>query len=198
MRSYNCAMPRDNPKSIRRRILLDLYEVYQEQPLQMVSAEELIERTGISREVLPPNAFYLHDRGLVEMMVGYTPPLFAGIRISPRGIDLVEDRAKFDIEFPELGVAESETRAVLMPLLMRVVDEIEASAMNGARRAWLLQDVARLRDELRQPRDAWRSEHIKSLFEGFDDYFDGAAAEYIRAISHLQKILADEFDLLND
>lgn len=191
-------MANPNPKSTRRRILLDLYEVYQEQPLQMVSAEELIERTGIPREVLPPNAFYLHDRGLVEMMVGYTPPLFAGIRISPRGIDLVEDRAKFDIEFPELAVAEFETRAVLMPLLMRVVDEIEASAMNGARRAWLLQDVARLRDELRQPRDAWRGEHIRTLFEGFDDYFEGVAADHIRALSHLQKTLADEFDLLND
>ena len=85
-----------------------------------------------------------------------------------------------------------------MPLLMRVVDEIEASALNGARRAWLLQDVALLRDELRQPRDAWRNEHIKGLFEGFDDYFDGAAAERIRAIAELRDTLAGEFDLLSD
>ena len=69
-----------HPKAVRRRILVMLYESYQVHPLQMITPAEIMEAIALSKEDLAANAYYLHDSGLVEMMMGYAPPLFAAAR----------------------------------------------------------------------------------------------------------------------
>ncbi len=149
-------MSSQHPKSVRRRILTILYERYMNDPLDMLTPEDLLEDGTVAREDLVPNAHYLSDRGLVELMIGYSPPMFAAVRITANGIDLVENQFEFNLRFPgspdemEQGVAD-------LPLLIeRLVEEADFAPLDGEARQSLLRDVQYLRDECSRPAAASR------------------------------------------
>ncbi|HRZ16708.1 MAG TPA: hypothetical protein P5141_04015, partial [Candidatus Hydrogenedentes bacterium] len=99
---YNPDMSDRHYRHIRRTLLKALYEQYREDPLEMVEPERLLPKVDGDRRSLMFNMHYLSDRGLVEMMLGYRPPLFSGARITADGIDLVENRTLFDAKYPPL------------------------------------------------------------------------------------------------
>ena len=70
-RWYNLGMGSQHPKVVRRHVLLLLYEHFHRDPNAVVSPEDFREELGYETEPLSSNAYYLHERGLVELMFGF-------------------------------------------------------------------------------------------------------------------------------
>ena len=158
-------MSAPHPKSIRRKILEILYAWYRKDPLYMLCPEDFTENGELSREALGANIHYLADRDMVELMMGYNPPLFTGARIAPDGIDLVENRFVFDLRFPPALSALEESMAALPHLLEDLVAQADLSPLDGDTRQTLLRDVQFLRDEVARPAERWRAEVLEALLE---------------------------------
>lgn len=161
-----------HPKSVRRRILEVLYEKYLKDPLDMPAPDDLLEDGTIAREDLVSNAFYLHDRGLIELMIGYAPPMFAAAHISADGIDLVENEFEFNLRFPKLPGQTEEAAREIPQLVERLVAEADFSPLDGEARKCLLRDVQYLRDELARPAVRWRTTVIESVLKWIAEQFD--------------------------
>lgn len=177
-----------NPKSVRRRILTILYEHYLADPLEMLAPEDVLEDGTILREDLLANIHYLGDRGLVELMIGYNPPMFAAARITADGMDLVENRFEFNLRFPpELDELE-ETMAGVPLLMERLVAEADFSSVDGEKRKCLLRDIQYLRDELARPAERWRRNVIETVCSWIDDYFANRD-EVLPSLSELREAI---------
>jgi len=156
-------MNRKHPKTVRRRLLTILYERYLQDPLEMLSPEDLLADGTVERADLVANMHYLHDRHLVELMIGYAPPMFAAARITADGIDLVENRFEFNLRFPPAPDEQEEAFAALPYLLERLLEEADFSPLDGEARRCLLRDVQFLRDEISRPASRWRREVIEQV-----------------------------------
>ena len=178
----------ENPKSVRRSILIFLYDRYLMDPLEMLTPEDVLEDGTVRREDLLANIHYLADRGLVELMIGYNPPMFAAARITANGIDVVEDPFELNLRFPPaLGELE-ETMARVPFLVERLVSEADFSALDGEKRKSLLRDVQYLRDELARPAERWRADVIETVCSWIEVYFDGTG-ESLPSLPELRKAI---------
>jgi len=177
-----------SPKSVRRQLLLKLYDAYFVDPLDMLSPEDVLGDGAIAREALSPNAHYLHDRQLIELIVGYNPSTFAAARITAKGIDLVENHFEFNLLFPP-GPGEGEGYAAELPQLMeRLVEEADFSPLDGEARRNLLRDVQFLRDELARPESRWRHHVILTFLDWIGGYFE-APGEVLPSLGALRQRL---------
>lgn len=170
-------MKSTHPKAVRRRLLELLYAAYSRNPLEMLEPADVLADGTVAREDLISNMYYLSDRGLVEMMPSYTPPMFAAVRITADGIDLVENEFEFNLRFPgEPGKLEAS--AANVPHLMeKLVEEADFSELDGEKRRCLLRDIQYLRDELARPAERWRGEVVRTLMRWIDAYFKNPAKE---------------------
>lgn len=177
-----------HPKSIRRRFLQVLYEHYMADPLEMVPPEVFLD-DGMERAQLIPNTYYLSDRGLIELMRGYNPHLFAGARITPQGIDLVENHYAFNTAFPP-DPSEMEVGTAAIPLLLeRLVEEVELSPLDGETRRALLRDVIYLRDEIARPVERWRRHVIDAALQWIDAYQDGCTEHFLPSCARIKEAM---------
>lgn len=157
----------EDHKALRRMILELLYQAYLDDPLRMVEPETFFASPPLDRENIVPNMHYLADRKLVEMMLGYAPPMFAAVRITAAGIDLVEHRFQFNLEFPATqGGPDSEIPA----LLERLVEEGDFLPIDGLARRQLLGDIQFLREELSRPVDRWRPRLVRALLDAMEEH----------------------------
>jgi len=171
---YTWAMCAKHPKAIRRRILRTLYDSYVANPMAMLSAEDLVESVLAEHEDIVFNTFYLHDRGLVELMHGYVPNSFSAVRISADGIDLVENHFEFNLRFPETPDGLGPDPADAVPaLVMRLLAEADNVPLDGEARRSLLRDVAYLRDELARPVARWRGDVLDAVAKWIAEAVDG-------------------------
>ncbi len=177
-------------KSIRRRLLVMLYDRYFVDPMDMLSPEDLMAESGLSREELLPNMYYLHDRQLAEVMIGYNPPLFAAARITSKGIDLVENHFEFNLLFPSVPGQQEEDMADVPVLIERLVEEADFCALDGESRKCLLRDVQYLRDELARPVSRWRYNVIHAVLYWMEEWFSEPDRE-IPSLRKLQSILLE-------
>ena len=155
-------------KATRRAILELLYHAYLEDPLRMVEPEAFHEESAAVRSHIVPNMHYLADRKLVEMMIGYSPPLFSAVRITPGGIDLVENRFEFDRLFPALPGTEAGPLQAIPMILERLVEEGDFIAVDGTTRRQLLGDILYLREELSLPPERWRRPLIDAVMDAVE------------------------------
>jgi hypothetical protein len=169
-------MTMNNPHVVRRSIMEILYASFQNDPLQMLAPADIVERGPVTIPELVPNAHYLHDRKLIEMMMGYTPPLFAAARIAPEGIDLFEDAKAFDLKFPEKLEPATAGIPDLVQVVLQLMQEAEATSLEGRRRDWLLNDIDLLRADLAVPKRDWNADAILSRLEWLDGFFDDETA----------------------
>lgn len=172
-RCYNHPMQYAYYKAARRTILETLYETYRADPLGTLPPEDLLEKTDLSKEDLAFNCHYLADRGLIELVLGYSPPLFSLARIRPLGIDLVENPFALNREFPP-AMDHHEAQAAQLPVLLeKLVAEVDLAHVCGVERARMLRDVQYLRDEIAQRPSAWRMELVNRVSDwieaGTDD-----------------------------
>ncbi len=162
-------METKHPKSVRRRLLTILYERYLEDPLDMLGPEEFLKDGVIGRKELVANMHYLGDRDFVELMIGYHPPMFAAVRITADGIDLVENRFEFNLRFPPTPSEMEESAADLPHLIERLVEEADFSPLDGEARKCLLRDVQYLRDEVARPVERWRRPVIEAVLDWIEE-----------------------------
>lgn len=156
--------------------------------MQMLTPDDIMEDGLVAVSELSANCHYLHDRSLIELLVGYNPPMFAAARIAPKGIDLYEDPLKFDKLFPE-NPAERRLRAPnVIPVMMRLAQESERSPMEGLRREWLLRDLGQLREKLRQVPEDWEADAILNDLEWLEGILQEEGLE-LEAFSELQSML---------
>ena len=125
----------------------------------------------LTREDLLSNVHYLHDRGLIELLIGYNPPMFAAARISPNGVDMVENPYEFNLRFPA-PMGEMDATLASVPLLVeQLVQEADFCALDGEKRKCLLRDIQYLRDELSRPEERWRREVVATVLGWLAGYF---------------------------
>ncbi|MBI1320071.1 MAG: hypothetical protein GC168_14165 [Candidatus Hydrogenedens sp.] len=164
-----------HPKAVRRLLLRILYESYMRDPLNMLSPQDFFDR-GLDKQDLAVGMHYLRDAQLAEVMLGYVPPLFNAARITPAGIDLVENRMQFDLRFPEMP-GQEEARASTIPgLLERLVAEADLCPLAWSERRALLRDVHYLRDELARPVEQWREHVVSAMMDWIAEPFDDVAS----------------------
>ena len=170
-----------------------LYKHYQVNPLDMLSPEELHADEAFSREDLLWNVHYLNDRGLAEMMIRYNPTAFDGVRITPAGVELIENKRKFDLQFPPILSEAEKVHADIPVLIERLIEESELSFLNGEKRKSLLRDVQYLRDEVARPAQHWRQEVIESVL-GWISGYHTAADEELPSLTELRKRIGEKTD----
>lgn len=86
---------------IRRRILELLYKSYADHPYNRITPKEFKEILNIGLKELHFNIIYLEEKGYVELSKPLEGSIFVGARITPRGVDLVEDEYELNVFFPE-------------------------------------------------------------------------------------------------
>ncbi len=149
-----------------------LYEHYLNDPLEMLGPADILETGTVPRDALAANMHYLSDCGLVELMIGYNPPMFAAARITSKGIDLVENRFEFNLRFPAAPGEDEEATAELHLLIERLVEEADFSPLDGEARQCLLRDVQYLRDELARPAERWRTTVVETVLGWLEAPFE--------------------------
>lgn len=189
---YTLFMPKPNPKAVRRKILIFLYENFLTDPLQMLTPTDFTDNEVCSITELIPNIHYLHERNYVELMLGYTPPLFAATRISNAGVDLYEDSVEFDRLFPPGVVASTAGTVDLVEIMLTLVEQAEALTLSGKKQEWLINDIDFLRQELIQPDIHWRSDYILKRLQWVDVLLDKESPNGIPAYDSLKSILHDK------
>ena len=182
-------MPSQNPKYVRGRMLRILYEHFLDDPMKMLTPEDLLSDESIERENLAASASYLHERGLIELAIGYSPPLFAAARISPDGVDQVENEDSFRQNFSDRAETDRDSDPEAALLMVSLAKEAELSPLQGLQREWLYRDLTLLRDELRRPIDSWRQEVIVQTIGWIRGYFNGDCDRYLASLGKLENLL---------
>ena len=166
---YTPCMDASIHKSIRRMLLQTLYRRYMADPTEMVEPEVFLEDGTIQKHPLLVNMHYLADRGLVELMLGYDPTTFSAVRITAKGIDLVENQFELDRQFPPLPDSD-ERRAADLPFLIELLQaEADICDLDGTARRALFDDIAYLRSEIARPAQAWRLPVILAVLDWMGD-----------------------------
>lgn len=183
-------MPIRPSKRVRRVLLTTLYHAYFEDPLNVLGPEDFLELDGIDRDALIGNMYYLGDRGLVELKMGYQPPLFASARITADGIDLVENETEFEMRFPSELNADELILVSVPYIVERLVEEAELTPLDGEARRALLRDIQYLRDEIARPANRWRTEVIEKVIGWIHDD-TGDSGEGLASLDSLRAALAE-------
>ena len=169
MDDTDCRNGRSN-RDVRRRILVHLYETYSADPLTVLSPKELESGAQIERDELTSNIFYLEERGYVECMKRYGSRSFAAARITPDGIDLVEDPSRIEALFgdrrdrPTINL-DGEMSVDAADTLRRLHLVVYGQDMDTDRRNALLDDLRALEFEVGRPAHRRRLARITALLE---------------------------------
>ncbi len=161
-------------KATRRRILRILYNRYLEDPLASTDPYQFFEQHNLTRNDLVVNIHYLHDSGLVELLMGYAPPLFSGARITAKGIDVVENPYEFNLRFPAADNEEKGASDSLPALVEQFTRQVEQAALDGETRRTVLRDAWFLREELARPPERRRNDVILAAFSWMERLVSGA------------------------
>jgi len=187
-------MKRYHPKSVRRWILEKLYERYLENPTEMLGPEDFLESGKIDKKQLAANIHYLYDRDFVELITGYNPPLFVATRITPKGIDLIEDSREFDRLFPPFPEGIEEETAEILETIEQLVIEADLTPLDGEVRKSLQRDIQYLRDELSRPARYWRHHVINQILQWIEESTQTLNKnEYMQSLYPLKKQVEELF-----
>ena len=171
-----------NNRKVRRRLLITLYETYQRDPHAVLTPAELEQNAGLTRDDIMRNIFYLEERGFVKCMKRYGSSLFAAVRISTLGIDLVEDEARL------AGLFGTVTGRSADSCSSEYAEEVSVDSGHAVRAIYaavcsmnldsemrhaVLDDVRSLEFELRRPYDRRRPEKIERLLDWIEEALDG-------------------------
>ncbi len=88
-------------QELRRKILQMLYTRFTEHPYHRITPKEFTENLGVTQRTLDFNIIYLEEKGYVELQKPLEGSIFVGARITPKGIDLVEDKDQLNSLFPK-------------------------------------------------------------------------------------------------
>ncbi len=140
-----------------------LYESIQNHPYNRVTPNEFKESLGINLKELHFNIIYLEEKGLLELQKPLEGSLFVGARITPKGIDLVEDEYQMSVFFP----ADSVTQQIpdhTLKRLSSLIEETEGSEMRSAdSKELIIEELKEILSELKNTEPSY------SKIKGFVD-----------------------------
>ncbi len=158
-------------RDVRRRILLCLYETYASDPLAVLSPKEVEAGAEVTRDELMGNILYLEERGFIQCMKRYGSRLFAAARITPAGIDLVENPRRLAALFgdsrdrPTTVVVEGELELDVAEMLRRLYLVVYEQDYDTDQRNALLEDLRAVEFEFNRPAGRRRLDKILCLLE---------------------------------
>jgi hypothetical protein len=87
---------------LRRAIMERLYELFRQVPYASIELRQLAEDCSSEAEELNWNLVYLEKKGYIELSksVDCPPYVACSVTLSADGIDLIEDRDRFENAFP--------------------------------------------------------------------------------------------------
>ncbi len=146
--------------ALRSKILEMVYERFKEHPYYRITPKELQETLAIGLKELHYNIIYLEEKGLIELQKPLEGSLFVGARITPKGIDLVEDECQFEIMFPKYP--EEKTATHIFDELAILIKEIEsADIVGGEVKEIIVEEIKDIDNELKKSEPSYS--YIRNL-----------------------------------
>ncbi|MBU7017617.1 MAG: hypothetical protein HXS44_08910 [Theionarchaea archaeon] len=118
-----------SPKEMRRQIILKLYEAFNDRKEHSLTKQQLMEDIGLPEWVVEASLLYMDAKGWMSSL------LPSALRISPAGVDLVEDRERFLEEFESLSnvvlvIVDSEVEGSLEGGFEKLYEEVGSSVLS--------------------------------------------------------------------
>jgi len=135
---------------LRRKILKMVYERYTEHPYYRITPNEFRKELGVDLRTLNFNIIYLEEKGFLELQKPLEGNIFVGARITPKGIDLVEDEFQFDTMFP-LIKEQKEDSIDIEKELEEVIKRIKLSDLSEEKKELLIEEFTNIKDEFKTP-----------------------------------------------
>jgi hypothetical protein len=135
---------------IRQKILEMLYELFKEHPYHRLTAKDFRESMNIGMRDLNFNIIYLEEKGLVELQKPLEGSLFVGARITPKGIDLVEDEYQLSVLFPLQTGFPAIPEKVFEQLDSLISATSEKPGLSTDSKELITEELAAIRNELRK------------------------------------------------
>ena len=126
---------------IRRTILLLLYDTFKDHPYGRITPKELREKLNIGIKEVQFNSIYLEEKGLIELQKPLEGNLFVGARITPKGIDIVEDEYQLDILFPASDTATEIPTSVFDNLTTLINGINDSDKLNEEEREMITDEI---------------------------------------------------------
>lgn len=139
-----------NDVKIRRQILEMAYDRFKEHPYYRITPKELENALNIGFKKLNYNIIYLEEKGLIELQKPLEGSIFVGVRISSKGIDLIEDECKFGIMFPVKN-AEKLVPTHIFAEFNLLIDSIEsANNIDNGLKKLIIEEIKEIQNELKK------------------------------------------------
>ena len=127
-----------------------LYERFKEHPYNRVNAKEFKELLGVNLKELHFNIIYLEEKGYVELQKPLEGSLFVGARITPKGIDVVEDEYQLSMLFPQQSGSTVITQEVFKALDSLINETNTMQDLNADSKELIILELTEIRNELRK------------------------------------------------
>ena len=146
--------------ALRRKILEMVYERFKEHPYYRITPKEFKESLNISLKELHYNIIYLEEKGLIELQKPLEGSIFVGARITPKGIDLVEDEYQLDIVFP-LSKQEEQLINISHEFNILIKDLESIASISDELREIITEGIKDIQNELTSSEPSYN--HVKIL-----------------------------------
>ena len=149
---------------IRMRILQSLYDFYYQDPKSMgIDRAKMLELTGTQENPMDSNMLYLEEKHLVklEKVLG---SLWAWARITAFGIDVIENKQKYQQQFPFVTVQIQEIHGDVHGNVVQAKDsQVTIQQMDNAFQ--IAHDMTESKTEISQEEKKKVHENLASLQE---------------------------------
>jgi len=140
-----------------------LYECFKEHPYNRMTSNELKETLNIGQKELQFNVIYLEEKGLLELQKPLEGSLFVGARITPKGIDLVEDEIQLDIVFPAQSTETSISTEIFDELQHLIHETSKSNEINPDTKELIVEEIAEIQKQLKLSEPSYAE--VKKLTE---------------------------------
>ena len=135
---------------IRSKILKMAYERFKEHPYNRITPKELENALNIGFKELNYNIIYLEEKGLIELQKPLEGNIFVGVRITSKGIDLVEDECQFGIMFP-INKKQKLMPTHIFAKFNLLIDTIEsANNIDNDLKKLIIEEIKEIQNELKR------------------------------------------------
>ncbi len=135
---------------LRRKILKMVYERFREHPYYRITPKEFRENLNINLRELHYNIIYLEEKGLIELQKPLEGSIFVGARITPKGIELVEDEYQLNIIFPADQKEKSMPTNISVEF-NQIIDAVESTDnMSSDLKEIIVEEIKEIQNELKK------------------------------------------------
>jgi len=135
---------------IRRKTLEMAYERFKEHPYYRITPKEFKEALNINIRELHYNIIYLEEKGYLELQKPLEGDLFVGVRITVKGIDLVEDEYQFDIMFPVTKTETSMQMNVFKEFNLLIEKITSSNEISNNLKELIVEEIKEIQKELKK------------------------------------------------